>query len=90
MGKGLVNVDRSKKPFVVTCTPDGAQTLIQKSLLDEGREKAKANLLRWMQMTGILVAALISVSTFVVNIINTDNNSKNIEHLKAGRWSKTE
>ena len=56
---------------------------MQKAILDEGKEKAKTNLLRWTQITGILIASIISVGTFLVNISTTIGNSKNIEALKA-------
>ena len=56
---------------------------MQKVILDEGREKAKANLLRWTQIAGILIASTIGIGTFIVNTLNTIHNSKNIEVLKA-------
>lgn len=82
-GRGFAFVDRDKRPFVVGCTPEGAQALLQQVILEEGRERGKANLLRWMQIAGILVASTISIGTFITNTLNTANNSKNIEALKA-------
>ncbi|OGX88763.1 hypothetical protein BEN47_08440 [Hymenobacter lapidarius] len=35
-----------------------------------------------MQITGILVASMISLGTFVMNTLNTNANSKSIESLK--------
>ena len=81
-GRGFANVNRASKPFIITYTPDGAQALLQRVLLDEGKEKAKTNLLRWAQIVGILVASAISINTFILNILNTRNNSKNIKDLK--------
>ena len=81
-GRGFANVNREKRPFVISCTPDGAQALLQRAILDEGREKAKANLLRWMQIAGIVVASTISVGTFLVNILSTIRNANDIEMLK--------
>jgi hypothetical protein len=83
-GRGFAFVNRDKLPFVVGCTPDGAQALLQKALIEEGKEKGKTNLLRWMQITGILVASTISIGTFILNTISTVNNSRSIETLKAG------
>ena len=82
-GRGFANVNRGKRPCVISCTPEGGQALMQKVILDEGREKAKANLLRWTQIAGILIASTIGIGTFIVNTLNTIHNSKNIEVLKA-------
>ena len=81
-GRGFANVNRDKRPFIISCTPEGGQALLQKAILDEGKEKAKTNLLRWTQITGILIASIISVGTFLVNVSTTISNSKNIEALK--------
>jgi hypothetical protein len=78
-GRGFAFINRDKRPFVVGCTPEGAQALLQKVLLEEGKEKAKSNALRWMQMGGIIIAASISICTFVINTVVTVNNSKTIE-----------
>ena len=82
-GRGFANVSRDKQPFVISCTPNGGQAFLQQAILDEGRERFKANLLRWMQVGGILVASIISIGTFAINTLSTINNSKNIEALKA-------
>ncbi|MBT9395217.1 hypothetical protein KLP40_18760 [Hymenobacter sp. NST-14] len=82
-GRGFASINRTTRPFTIVCKPEGAQALFQKILLEEGKEKAKVNMLRWLQMTGIFIAAIISVSTFVMNIISTMNNAKAIESLKS-------
>lgn len=82
-GRGFAFIHRDKHPFIVGCTPDGAQALLQRVLIEEGKEKAKANILRWTQIAGIIVASVISISTFVLNALTTVSNSHKIEVMQA-------
>ncbi|RZK29234.1 MAG: hypothetical protein EOO61_20920 [Hymenobacter sp.] len=81
-GRGFAFVQRDKQPFVVGCTPEGAQALLQQSLLEEGKEKMNANLLRGAQIFGIVIASVISIATFIMNSLITVKNSNRIEALK--------
>ncbi|MBD2714754.1 hypothetical protein KBK19_06890 [Microvirga sp. STR05] len=81
-GKGYVHVNRDKKPFIVACSPEGAQAYLQKKLLEEGKEKGKAELLRWIQIMGIVTASFIGLATFVNNLIKTDDNAARIKVLE--------
>jgi hypothetical protein len=83
VGRGFASVSRESRPFIVRCTPEGSNALMQRILLDEGKEKAKANILRWTQIAGIITASIISLSTFVMNTISTITNARKIEVLQA-------
>lgn len=82
-GRGFAFVQRDKRPFVVECTPEGAQALLQQALIEEGKEKGKANFLRGIQIFGIIVASFISIITFVVNTLVTAKNANKIEEIRA-------
>lgn len=73
----------------VHCRPKGKLILFKEDILDEGWEKFKVNLLRWMQIVGIITASAIAVSTFVLTYTTTNSNKieigklqKEIEYLK--------
>ncbi|WP_139362048.1 hypothetical protein [Hymenobacter sp. CRA2] len=81
--RGMVSIDRGHKPYIIRCSPEGASAYLQKKLLAEGDEKGKANLLRWMQIFGIIVAASITISTFIMNLIKTDSNTNRITKVES-------
>ncbi|PRY34403.1 hypothetical protein CLV58_1177 [Spirosoma oryzae] len=67
---------------LVYCRPNGKLALFKEDLLEEGWEKFKANLLRWVQIVGITSGALIGIATFVINVATTNKNKVEIELLK--------
>ena len=67
----MVFVNRKSKPYVIACTPVGATAYFQKILLDEGREKIRSEVLRYLQMAGIFTASIIGILTFVSNVLLT-------------------
>ncbi|GAB2965837.1 hypothetical protein GCM10027048_39740 [Hymenobacter coalescens] len=79
----MVSVDRNQRPFVIRCSPEGATAYLQKKLLSEGKEKGWANFLRWTQIAGILIASIIGLITFAMNIVKTDSNSTKIQQLES-------
>lgn len=70
-------------PIKVVCLPKGKIAYFQEYYLDEGWEKTKVNALRYLQMFGILIASVISFITFIINILQTNTNNKEISRLKA-------
>jgi hypothetical protein len=78
----LVHIQRDKTPFVVVCSPEGAKAFLSQKILEEGKERGKVNLLRWVQILGIVLASLISVVTFVNSILNTNDNTSRIQKLE--------
>lgn len=73
----------------VYCKPKGKLILLKEDILEEGWEKFKVNLLRWMQIVGIITASFIAIATFVLTYTTTNSNKaeigklqKEIEYLK--------
>lgn len=66
----------------VVSSPTGEVALRKEDLLEEGWEKFKANLLRWVQIIGIASGAVIGIATFIVNVVTTNTNKVEIELLK--------
>ncbi|RPD50270.1 hypothetical protein DNI29_05600 [Hymenobacter sediminis] len=87
---GLVHIQREKTPFIVVCSPEGAKAFLSRKLLEDGKEKGKANLLRWAQILGIAVASFISVATYINNLIKTNENTSRIKELEMKVYGQSE
>lgn len=66
----------------VYCTPKGEIILHKEDILEDGWEKFKVNLLRWMQIAGIVTASSIAIATFILTYITTNNNKIDISKLQ--------
>lgn len=66
----------------VVSSPTGEVALRKEDILEEGWEKFKANLLRWVQIIGIASGAVIGVATFIINVVTTNKNKVELELLK--------
>lgn len=62
--KEFTHWDRDRD--IVVSRPKGQIALFKEELLDEGWEKAKTNLLRWVQIAGILAAIFFGYQKFKV------------------------
>lgn len=66
--KELTHWDRNRD--IVASRPKGQIALFKEELLDEGWEKAKANLLRWVQIIGILAAIFFGYQKFKTDSVS--------------------
>ncbi|KAA9327484.1 hypothetical protein F0P96_16000 [Hymenobacter busanensis] len=81
--KKYINVSKANgREDVVTTSPAAEVPVMIEQILDDGWELAKTNMLKWLQVWSILVATLISLTSFAMNIWTTSANSKAIEELK--------
>lgn len=86
--KGLV-MHNPQSDRVFCSKSKGEMTLLKEEILEEGWEKFKVNLLRWMQIVGIISASSIGIATFILTYTTTNSNKveigklqKEIEYLK--------
>lgn len=66
----------------VYCTPKGEIILRKEDILEDGWEKFKVNLLRWMQIAGIITASSIAIATFILTYTTTNSNKVEIGKLQ--------
>ena len=75
-------VSHNSQTDIVNCKPKGQLVLFKEDILEEGWEKFKVNLLRWMQIIGIVTASSIGIATFILTYTTTNSNKTEISKLQ--------
>lgn len=60
----------------------GRDSFIERKFLTEGRKEFRNSFDQKLKIISTIILLLIAITTFVINIIQTQNNKKEIENLK--------